>query len=383
MTSILRSFIVHIKQIDASTERDLVDLHGPGEFPTVRIFRDGESSDYDSWMDAESLSAWVDACLVPVLPTISTKEELEAYKAAHRTLAVTFVKADNASNPSTAVYRDLVEQGRGFSAFVQTLSPELAEQEGVRQDSLVVYKHYGAPKDVLYPFDVTRAFEFVQNSSFPDIHELSQSTIHLFRRRDLPVVWLFVDLGDEAKTTAAINAVKNVAAEYRGVLSFGWCSARGTEHMAQELGLSGVLFPSLAIEAAHGPFGLVETFGVTEASVGNLVRRWDNGIIGAAIRSDPQPGVPVVNGVHVMVGSTAEEIAFDPAHNVFALFTSPSCTDCEAYTRELEAAAASTDATRFATFSVAGNDVLEDFLVDDVPSLRLVKSVTNEVFFNI
>ena len=111
---------------------------------------------------------------LPAVSTLTT-ETLEEFKTADKVVLVAYFAADdNASNTTFSTAADAMRDDYIFGA---TNDAALAQAEGVKQPSIVLYKDFDEGKNVFeQKFEVDAITQFAQTASTPLVGEVGPET---------------------------------------------------------------------------------------------------------------------------------------------------------------------------------------------------------------
>jgi len=137
---------ISLVKVDCTEENDLCGQHGVEGFPTLKVFRGLESS--KSYTGARKSAAIVSYMTKQSLPAISqvTAESLEEFKTMDKIVLVSYSGADHKA--AHDVFTELAEAQRDHYLFGATDDATLAEAEGVKHPSIVLYKDFDEKKAV-------------------------------------------------------------------------------------------------------------------------------------------------------------------------------------------------------------------------------------------
>eukprot|EP01061_Rhynchopus_euleeides_P026022 TRINITY_DN424_c0_g2_i1.p1 TRINITY_DN424_c0_g2~~TRINITY_DN424_c0_g2_i1.p1 ORF type:complete len:486 (+),score=213.94 TRINITY_DN424_c0_g2_i1:67-1458(+) len=367
-------------KVDATVETDLGTKYEVQGYPTIKAFIDGgDAMEYDGGRTAADIVAWVSKMTGPAVKDVADAAALEALKKENRVVVVGFFAS--AESDEAVTFAKVAKANRAAHVFAGVYDAELAKAEGVSAPAVVVYKSFDDGKDVLEKFSED-FLDFVKAASFPLFDEIGPDNYKNYVDRALPIGWLFVDPADTEKTTAAKEAVAEVAKTVKGKISLVWLSGVQYGQMAGRVGLSGKVWPAFGIDDQGEHFAFDEKKDITTEALGAWVKEWVAGTLSPTVKSDEIPAEPTKDGVTTIVGESFKSIVFDEKKDVFIKFYAPWCGHCKSMIPAYEQLGKTFEDNEnivIGKFDATTNDAPKGFDVQGFPTLKFVKAGSNEI----
>jgi protein disulfide-isomerase A1 len=238
----------------------------------------------------------------------------------------------NDSYPIPSEYLSYASTARDSYLFGQYTAPFLPILPSSAQlPAIILYKsfdegHAVYPASDLSSLTAEDLAEFVKVNSIPLMDEISPENFASYADQGLPIAYLFVDPEDRKTQETAVEAIKPLAKEYKGSINFVYIDAIKFIDHGKSLNLPGDVWPAFVIQDLAAQTKFPMTGQVTEATVGEFVKRWLDGEIPASIKSAP---IPATQGpVYQLVADGWDALFDDEEKDVFAEFFAPWCGYC-------------------------------------------------------
>jgi len=311
------------------------------------------------------------------LPAVSdiTKETIEDFKTADKVVLVAFFDAtDKESNTTFTTVADKLRDNFLFGA---SNDAALAEAEGVKFPSVVLYKSFDEGKSI-YPDALTvEALEkFANTASIPLIGEVGPETYAGYMATGIPLAYIFAETEEER--TAFSTALKSVAEKHRGAVAFATIDAKAFGAHAGNLNLQADKFPAFAIQDTvnNKKYPFDQETEITESAIGKFVDDFVAGKVEPSIKSEP---IPETQGpVTVVVAKNYDDVVLDNNKDVLIEFYAPWCGHCKALAPKYEilgglyAKAGLDKLVTIAKVDATLNDVPDE--IQGFPTIKLYKA---------
>lgn len=264
------------------------------------------------------------------LPAVSTitKDTLEEFKTTDKVVLVAYYGTDDKTSNQT--FAALAETLRDDYLFGASSDLALAEAEGVKQPSVVLYKDFDEGKNVFAETFTEEAIEnFIKVASVPLVGEVGPETYQGYMSAGIPLAYIFSDSADERETLA--KTLRPVAEKYKGKINFATIDAKAFGAHAGNLNLPADKWPAFAIQDTltdeKYPF---EGNSLTEKKIAAFVKEYADGKIKPSVKSEPAPDKND-GPVTVLVATTYKELVIDQDDkDVLVEFYAPWCGHCKA-----------------------------------------------------
>jgi protein disulfide-isomerase A1 len=270
------------------------------------------------------------------LPAVSilTKDTIEDFKKSDNVVLVAYI--DSADKTSNETFSTVAEALRDNFLFGATNDAALAEAEGVKVPSVVLYKTFDEGKSVFTAkFDKAAIEHFAKTASIPLIGEVGPETYASYMAAKIPLAYIFSETAEERAELAQL--LKPVAEKHRGVVNFATIDAKAFGAHAGNLNLKTDVFPSFAIQETvkNQKFPFDQEKKITLDDISKFVDDFVAGKIAPSIKSEPLPESQE-GPVHVIVAHNYEDIVMDNNKDVLVEFYAPWCGHCKALAPKYE-----------------------------------------------
>ena len=142
----------------------------------MKVFRGKENSvPYTGARKAPALVSYMTKQAMPAVSLLETAVALEEFKTADKVVLVGYFAADDKT--SNATFTEVAEELRDSFLFGATSHIELAQDEGVKQPSVILYKSFDEGKNTFEEkFTKEAISEFAQKASTPLVGEVGPET---------------------------------------------------------------------------------------------------------------------------------------------------------------------------------------------------------------
>jgi len=364
---------IKLVKVDCTEEQDLCQEYGVEGYPTLKVFRGLDTiSSYGGQRKADSIVSYMTKQSLPAVSDL-TKDTLEEFKTADKVVLVAYFAADDkASNETfTAVANGL----RDNYLFGAINDAAVAEAEGVKQPSIVLYKTFDEGKNTFTEkFDKEAIETFAKVSATPLIGEVGPETYSGYIASGLPLAYIFAETQEERD--AFVKELKPLAQKHKGVINFATIDAKAFGQHAGNLNLEVGKFPAFAIQRTdkNQKFPFSQDKEITEKDIGAFVEEFVSGKLEPSIKSEPIPEKQE-GPVTVVVAKNYDEIVLNNDKDVLVEFYAPWCGHCKALApkyEELGAMFASPELSSKVTIAkvdATANDVPDE--IQGFPTIKL------------
>lgn len=304
--------------------------------------------------------------------TLLTKDLLEEFKKTDKVVLMAYISADDKTSIQT--YSNLAETLREKFVFGYTNDLRLAEDEGVTQPSIVLYKDFDDTKNVFMGDFSEKAIEdFIRTTSVPLIGMLDRETYADYVASALPLAHIFAKTPEEREELA--RALKPAAQKYRGRVNFATIDADEHSAYAGNLNLPDDKFPAFAIQkiVTNEKFPYSGN-RLTEESISVFMEDFINGKLEPSLMSEPEPAENT-GFVTILVATTFQDLVVNNDKDVLVEFYAPWCAFCKDFAPSYESlgmlysSPASKSKVTIAKIDATANDVPVE--VNSFPTIYL------------
>ncbi|EIW61974.1 protein disulfide isomerase [Trametes versicolor FP-101664 SS1] len=321
---------IKIAKVNCVDEAEFCQTNGIQGYPTLRVYRNGEHSDYTGPRKADGIISYMTKQSLPAVSEV-TKENYEDFKKADRIVALAFLPSTTAV--PAPEFSSAANKHRDDYLFGLTTDESIAEAAGVTPPAIVVFRNFDEPQTE-FPYPISSATakeieEWIQELSIPIIDEVGAENYQTYASSGKPLAYLFVDPTDE-KLSEYLDTVRPVAAKFRGKVNFVWIDAVKFGDHARALNLNEAKWPSFVLQDLQKqlkyPYDQSEE--ITGEALETMLNEFLDGKLEPQLKSQPIPETQD-EPVFELVGKQFEEVVFDDEKDVFVEFYATWCGHCK------------------------------------------------------
>ncbi|WPG97965.1 Hypothetical protein R9X50_00074800 [Acrodontium crateriforme] len=368
---------IQLAKIDCTEQAELCKEHGVDGYPTLKVFRGPENpSLYAGPRKAQHIVSYMTKQSLPAV-SLLTSETLEDFKTSDKVVVIGYFGADDKTSNTT--FTDIAEELRDTYFFGASNDAKIAEAEGVKQPSIVLYKTFDEGKNTFTKkFTVDEIKEFISVSAMPLVGEVGPDTYADYMSSGLPLAYIFSETAEEREELA--NTLRPVAEAHKGKVNFATLDAKVFGQHGTNLNLELDNWPAFAIQNTGKnekyPFekqGSVSD--LSEKSIAKFVKDFVAGKLEPSIKSEKIPEKQE-GPVTVVVAHSFKDIVMDDKKDVLVEFYAPWCGHCKAlapkYDELAELYKEHADKITIAKVDATLNDVPEE--IAGFPTIKLYKA---------
>jgi len=318
---------VSLAKVDCTENQPICDRYGVQGFPTIKLFRkDGSVSDYEAGRTAPEIVKFLKKQSQTAFTVVHTLEDLEQVKGSDNLVLVVATAEDS---HLAAEFKKVANQLRSDAGFAIVVSETVRNHLGVAHDSVTLLRNFDEPiiayTGAINGADMTK---FVKMESFPLVGEIGPENYAKYVERELPLIWIFLDMENTVQSDQILADAKVVAGNFRGQVSFVQLDGKRWNSHAKNLGLSSST-PGIVLEdrVANKKFIFPEA-EINVATLGGWLGSWKDKALLATVKSQE---IPDDNSgpVRVLVAKSFDEIVKDASKDVLVEFYAPWCGHCK------------------------------------------------------
>lgn len=246
---------IKLAKVDCTKHKEACGKFGVSGYPTLKLFRNGEASDYSGPREADGIVKYMKKQVGPACMPLSTKKEIDAFKKSNKdTNYVVVGFFEKKYTPLYVSFTILTKQLRDTYTFGIVVNGELGKEYGISGDGLVAFYNW-EDKQSVYAGSTKKADiqSWIGEKSLPVVGEYTEDTAKLYDSRDVPVAHFFVPVNWEDKKTMAYysNRLKKGVAPHKGKLSVAFADLKKYEKKAKSFNIK-------------DPFGMIIQHKVSE-----------------------------------------------------------------------------------------------------------------------
>jgi len=367
--------IAPIAKVDADNEanRPLGERFGVRGFPTIKLFRNGQPTDYAGERTAEGITSFMKKQTMPAVSLLETEDAVKTFSGEDKVVIIGFF--ENTESPEYETFKETAEKLRDNFLFGAVVGKkDVNKGFEVTAPAVVLFKKFDEGKNVLDAASFATLNEFIKKNSVPLVDEIGPNNYKSYADSGLPLGYLFVDLAVEGQKDQYLEILKPFAISAKGKLNWVYIDWQKYAKHAERLGLSGKTVPAVAIENLEDGthFAFDETADITAANLGAWVNKFLAKELEPTIKSEE---VPAQNDgpVKVIVAKNFEEIVNDKTKDVLVEFYAPWCGHCKSLApiwEELGTAMKQVPSIVVAKMDATANDVNPKFGIRGFPTIK-------------
>ncbi|TFY82706.1 hypothetical protein EWM64_g1306 [Hericium alpestre] len=326
----LKDKSIKLAKVDCVEHSDLCQQHGVQGYPTLKVFQNGEPTDYTGPRKQDGIVSYMVKRSLPAVSGVTAANH-EEFKKADKIVAVAYL-ASSTQEPAPE-FSATASKHRDHYLFGLTTDEAAIEAAGVTPPAIVLYRSFDEPASV-YPYPAPSAKvsdleQWIEELSIPVIDEVNAENYATYAQSGKPLAYLFVDPTD-SKREEYINAIKPIAAAHKGHINFVWIDAVKFGDHAKALNLNEPKWPSFVIQdlTKQLKYPLDQSTPVTAESVKEQVDAFVAGTLQPQLKSQHIPETQD-EPVFTLVGKQFDEVVFDDAKDVFVEFYATWCGHCK------------------------------------------------------
>jgi protein disulfide-isomerase A1 len=321
---------IKIAKVDCVEEAELCQSHGIQGYPTLKVFRKGEPTDYSGPRKADGIISYMIKQSLPAVTVVNSDNHSEFQKA-DKIVAIAYVKS---SSESTATeFTATAEKHRDDFLFGIVTDEDTIAAAGVTPPAIVVYRSFDTPRTE-YPYPLSSAKvadieEWIKDLAVPIIDEVNGDNYNVYASSGKPLAYLFLDPTDEKKEEF-ISVVKPAAEKFKSKVNFVWIDAVKFGDHAKALNLPEVKWPAFVVQDLTNQlkYPLDQSKTITTELVTEQVQQYLDGKLEPELKSQAIPETQD-ESVFTLVGKQFDEVVFDDSKDVFVEIYAPWCGHCK------------------------------------------------------
>lgn len=324
---ILKSEDIHLAKVDATVEADLASRFEIRGYPTLKMFVEGEISEYKGGRVKNEIVTYLRKKFGPAVAELANAEALEKAKKDNQVIVVAFL--EKASGAAFEAFERHAKTDDKISYFYTT-DAAVAAAEEVSVPGIALFKQFDEGKNV-FEGDASKTTEiasFVSGNSVPLVIPFDMSVVQtIFSSPQEKVAFLFRTEDEAEELDAAFHAL---AKEFRDLAVFAtsdWSESRLNQYVSVAPD-NGPVFTLLNTPRGSQIQKFPLEGKLTPESMKAHLEGFKTGTIKPFFKSAP---VPADNDgpVTVIVGKNFDEVVLDSDRDVLLEVYAPWCGHCK------------------------------------------------------
>ncbi|XP_042581615.1 protein disulfide-isomerase isoform X1 [Cyprinus carpio] len=325
---------IKLAKVDATEESELAQEFGVRGYPTIKFFKGGEKEnpkEYSAGRQADDIVNWLKKRTGPAATTLTDVTQAESLIADNEVAVIGFFKnvesEDAKAFIKTAEAVDdipfgIISDDAGFSKFE------------VAKDGVVLFKKFDEGR-IAFDGEISKEklLTFIKSNQLPLVIEFTEQTApKIFGGVIKSHILMFVpktakDFQDK------MDQFKKAAEGFKGKILFIFIDSDvdDNQRILEFFGLKKEECPAIRLITLEEEMTKYkpETSEITAENIITFCTAFTEGKLKPHLMSQDIPDDWDKNPVKVLVGKNFEEVAFDPAKNVFVEFYAPWCGHCK------------------------------------------------------
>ncbi|KAG1833313.1 thioredoxin-like protein [Suillus variegatus] len=307
---------IKLAKVDCVDQADLCQSHGVQGYPTLKVFRNGEPTEYSGPRKADGIISYM---LKQNLPAVSD--------------LVVLAYVSSTTKAPAPEFSATAEKLRDEYLFGITSDAAAIAAAGVTPPTIVVYRNFDEHiTEYPHPPSAVTTAEleaWIQQLAIPILGEVNGETYAMYAGSGKPIAYLFLDPTDEKKDET-LAVLKPVAAKYRGKIHFVWIDATKFGDHAKALNLAEPKWPSFVIQNLEDQlkYPYDQSKPIEAEAVSAMVGEYLAGKLLPKLKSQPIPESQN-ESVFTLVNEQFDEVVYDDSKDVFVEFYATWCGHCK------------------------------------------------------
>lgn len=378
---------IPLAKVDCTENEALCQEHKVQGYPTLKVFRNGESSDYNGARKKDGIVSYMKKQNLPAVSDLTASGALDTFKTSDKVVVVAYLKSDD--KDSKEAFNTLANKLRDDYSFGLVIDEQLAKDENVKEfPALVLYKDFDEKRADLSGAALNDGdwTAFVKSNAIPLLDQVDGDNFGTYADSGLPLGYVFTANENDRATFDAL--LRPVATKYKGKINLVHIDGAKYAGHASNVGLKEEDFPAFAIQdmETHAKYPLLPKDGkLTTEAADDFVKGVIAGTIAPSLNS---ADIPESNdgAVKVVVGKQFNEIVMDKSKDVFVEIYAPWCGHCKKLAPTWDKLGEEVKAKGSSSLVIAKLDGTENDIPPEThvhangfPTLKFVKAETNEV----
>jgi len=320
-----------LAKVDATEHKDLAGRYGVRGYPTLKLMRNGEASDYAGGRTADSIVSYMVKKSGPAAATLQTVADANELIEKAKVVVIGFFKDVESAEAKAflAAAASLDDQ-----LFGMTSAQEVFDNFQVSGDNgVVLLKKFDEGRNILQGEITSESVtQFVNTNAMPLVVDFNQDTAKMIFG-DVKVdghFIIFASAKDEDHEYK-LHTARKIAKDYKGKIMFVLVTTDEEEHK-RVLDFFGIWeTPTFRIANVQEDFVKYKPASseFSEENMRSFVAKYQAGELVPDLKTEEVPEDWNANPVKVLVGKNFEEVAMDASKDVLVEFYAPWCGHCK------------------------------------------------------
>ena len=324
---ILRKEYLYLSKIDGTIETNITKNYNIQGFPSIKLFKKGEISDYTGGSKSFEIINWMrKRTNGTVINSLNSLNDFKIFQKDNEIVLIYFGSNKSDIEEITKVARKYEDIPFGLVTS-DSLIKQLSEK-----GNIVLYKKADSKKIVLKDIKEESLEKLINNDIYPKIMKFDEKAAKLIFGKSIPSIILFPER-KRNKLAQYENILRNVSNKINDKYKIAVADIREkiSEKLIKIIGLRENNLPSVIIIDPRNEFKKYKLEGnIDEQNILKFIKNWENGKLKPFLKSEIEPRKN--NGVvFKLVGDTFKKEVINNDKDVMVLFSSNTCSHCKTF----------------------------------------------------
>ncbi|CAI9566798.1 unnamed protein product, partial [Staurois parvus] len=325
---------IRLAKVDATEESELAQRFGVRGYPTIKLFKNGDTSspkEYSAGREAVDIVNWLKKRTGPAAATLNDEAAVTALIEANEVAVIGFFKdVESALAKAFLQVADAVDDLQ----FGITSSDAAFSKYAVGKDSIVLFKKFDEGKNV-YDGEATKedVVAFVKSNQLPLVVEFTEQTAPKIFGGEMKTHILFFLPKSTSDYQDKLDDFKKAASGFKGKILFIFIDSEHADNqrILEFFGLKKEDCPAIRLITLEEEMTKYkpESSDLSAEKITEFCEKFLEGKVKPHLMSQDVPEDWDKNPVRVLVGKNFEEVAFNENKDVFIEFYAPWCFHCK------------------------------------------------------
>uniref|UniRef100_A0AAY4AKM7 Protein disulfide-isomerase n=1 Tax=Denticeps clupeoides TaxID=299321 RepID=A0AAY4AKM7_9TELE len=325
---------IRLAKVDATEESDLAQEFGVRGYPTIKFFKGGAKDspkEYSAGRQAEDIVNWLKKRTGPAATTLTEVTQAESLIADSEVAVVAFFK-DVESDGAKAFVQ--AAEAVDDIPFAITSADGVFSKFEVSKDSVILFKKFDEGRNTFEgELSKESLLSFIKANQLPLVIEFTEQTApKIFGGEIKSHILMFVPKAS-SDFQEKMDQFKKAAEGFKGKILFIFIDSEidDNQRILEFFGLKKEECPAVRLITLEDEMTKYkpDTTEITAENIISFCTAFTDGKLKPHLMSQDIPEDWDKSPVKVLVGKNFEEVAFDPAKNVFVEFYAPWCGHCK------------------------------------------------------